>query len=122
MNNELYHYGVLGMRWGVRRSKTGSRSSISKPKRSKRTVNESYKQAHSKKKLKYMSNNELQEINKRLNLEKNYKELTRKKRKGKAAVNNFVSTAGTIAAVAGAYNTYKKYVGPILKKVGNLKA
>lgn len=24
MNNELFHYGVLGMRWGVRRAKIGA--------------------------------------------------------------------------------------------------
>lgn len=114
MNNELYHYGVLGMKWGVRRSK-----------KSKSDVDSSYKKAHTKKKVKYMSDNELKEINNRLNLEKNYRDLTKKKSRGKAAVNTFVSTAGTITAVMGAYNTYKKYGYPILKetlkKIGNMK-
>lgn len=110
MDNELYHYGVLGMKWGVRRSK-----------KTKPTVDPSYKKAHTKKKLKYMSDNELREINKRLNLEKNYSDLTRTKSRGKAAVDAFVGTAGTIAAVMGAYNTYKKYGGPILKKIGKMK-
>ena len=118
-NNELYHYGVLGMRWGVRRSKLNS--SPSSRKQSKQTIDPSYKKAHTKKKLKYMSDNELREVNNRLNLERNYSDLTRTKSKGKAAVDAFVSTAGTIAAVMGAYNTYKKYGGPILKKIGNVK-
>lgn len=118
MSNELYHYGILGMRWGVRRSKS---SSSKRAKRSKPMMDPSYKKAHSKKKIKYMSNDELREVNKRLNLEKNYSDLTRTKKRGKAAVNAFVSTAGTIAAVAGAYKTYKKYGGEILNKIGKMK-
>ena len=110
MNDELYHYGVLGMRWGVRRSKGN-----------KQTIDPSYKKAHAKRKLKYTSDSELREINNRLNAERQYKDLTRTKSKGKAAVNAFVGTAGTITAVMGAYNTYKKYCGPILKKIGNMK-
>lgn len=31
-NNELYHYGIPGMRWGNRRGKTSNTSSKSKPK------------------------------------------------------------------------------------------
>lgn len=121
MNNELYHYGVLGMKWGVRRSRSGSTSSAKRSKKSKPAVDPSYKKAHSGKKAKYMSDSELREVNKRLNAEKQYRDLTRKKSKGKAAVQAFVGTAGTIAAVAGAYGTYKKYIPAILKKVGKLK-
>lgn len=120
MDNELYHYGVLGMKWGVRKAKS-TISSSNKRKKPKQTVDPSYKKAHTKKKLKYMSDNDLREINNRLNLEKNYSDLTRKKSKGKAAVDTFVSTARTIAVVAGAYKTYKKYVGPILSKIGSAK-
>lgn len=109
MNNELYHYGVLGMKWGRRKASKISNSRI----------DPSYKKAHSKKKVKYMSDNELREVNNRLNLEKNYRDLTRTKSMGKTAVDTFISTAGTIAAVAGAYKTYKKYGAPIAKKVLN---
>lgn len=121
MNNELYHYGVLGMRWGVHRSKSGSSGSGKRSKGNKQTIDPSYKKAHAKRKLKYTSDSELREINNRLNAERQYKDLTRTKSKGKAAVNAFVGTAGTITAVMGAYNTYKKYCGPILKKIGNMK-
>ena len=121
MDNELYHYGVLGMRWGIRKSKSGSIGVGKRSKRSKLTVDPSYKKAHSKKKLKYMSDNELREINNRLNAEKQYKDLTRTKSRGKKAVDAFVSTAGTVAAVMGAYKTYKKYGGEILNKIGKMK-
>ena len=121
MDNELYHYGVLGMRWGVRKSKSGSSGFGKRSKRSKLTVDPSYKKAHSKKKLKYMSDNELREINNRLNAERQYKDLTRTKSRGKKAVDAFVSTAGTVAAVMGAYKTYKKYGGEILNKIGKMK-
>ena len=120
-SNYLQHYGVFGMRWGVRKSKSGSSGFGKKSKKSKLTVDPSYKKAHAKKKLKYMSDNDLREINIRLNAERQYKDLTRTKNKGKAAVDAFVSTAGTIAAVAGAYKTYKKYVGPLLSKIGKMK-
>lgn len=119
MDNELYHYGVLGMRWGVRKSKSGSSGFGKRSKRSKLTVDPSYKKAHSKKKVKYMSDNELREVNNRLNLEQNYRYMTQRKSKGKAAVDAFVSTAKTITAVIGAYNTYKEYGAPIAKKVLN---
>lgn len=121
MNNELYHYGVLGMRWGVRRSKSGSNGSGKRSKRSKPAIDPSYKKAHAKRKLKYTSDSDLREINNRLNAERQYKDLTRTKSRGKAAVDAFTSTAKTVATVAAAYKIYKKYGGEILKKIGNMK-
>ena len=121
MENELYHYGVLGMKWGVKRSYSTYGGYKKRNKKSKPIIDPSYKKAHTKKKLKYMSDSELNEINKRLNMEKNYKDLTRTKSIGKAAVDAFVSTAGTIAAVMGAYKTYKKLGEKIIKQIGGSK-
>lgn len=110
--NYLAHYGVLGMRWGVRRkSRTPS-------------VDSANVKAIRKKKIDEMSNQDLRDANARLQLESQYKQLTKKTSIGKKAVKAFVGTAGTITAVAGAAATYKKYGAPIaskaLDKIGDL--
>lgn len=104
--NELYHHGIKGMRWGVRR-------------KTKPTVDPSYKKAHSKKNPKYMSDNELREINNRLNAERQYRDMTKTKSKGKKVVDAFCSTASTVAAVTAAYATYKKVAAPIVYRIMN---
>lgn len=73
MCNELYHYGVLGMRWGVRKSRA-SGLSLSRPKRVK---SEDYTRAKTlkKKKLSELTNAELKELNNRMQLESQYKNL-----------------------------------------------
>lgn len=108
--NELYHYGVLGMKWGKRKARGGSK---------KDNYHEDYKKAHSGKSYKAMSNQELRDTNARLNMERNYKDLTKKTKAGKKAVNAFVTTAGTISAVIGAAAVYKKVGTGIIEKIGN---
>lgn len=69
---DLKHFGIPGMRWGVRRDRTSGR----KPKGS-----EDYRATKQlrKKKLQDLSNKELQTLNNRLQLEQQYKNLTKKK-------------------------------------------
>ena len=100
----LAHYGVLGMKWGVRKDKTkgGSRKRKSTP------VHDDYKKAHSGKSVKSMSDSELRSVNNRLQMEKQYHDLTRQTRKGKEVVNTLIKTAGTIAATEAAYKTYAR--------------
>lgn len=76
MTNELYHYGVLGMKWGVRCNRASTKSSSGKTKRS---PSEDYIQAQSlkKKKLHELSNKELETLNRRMQLEQNYRSLNR---------------------------------------------
>lgn len=107
MNNELKHYGVPGMRWGKRKSRVASDDHIKTSKIRKKKIYE-------------MSNQELQTANSRLQLERNYKSLTKKTNYGKKAVGSFIKTAGTIAAVATAAKVYKKYGNTILDKIGDV--
>ena len=94
-NEVLEHYGVKGMRWGVRKKR--SRSSESKDVSTLR-----------KKKAFELSNDELKRVNARLNLEKQYSQLnpstaTRAKKAvggvlssiGKSSVSNTLSDMGT---------------------------
>lgn len=120
MENKLYHAGVKGMKWGVRRyqNKDGSLTAAGK----KRYANshEDYRKAHDSKPVSQMSNKELQERNNRLQMEQNYKRLTQKKSKGKAAVQAFIAVAGTIAAIEGAAKTYQRVGNLALDKIADV--
>lgn len=73
-NNTLYHYGVLGMKWGRRKSRTSSSGTGSKRRSNK---SDDYVRAKTlkKKKLSQLSNAELKELNNRMQLESQYKNL-----------------------------------------------
>lgn len=74
MANELIHYGILGMKWGVRRyqNKDGSLTAAGKKRYSE---DEKTKVSSSKKKISEMSNEELRKEIERLELEKRYRSL-----------------------------------------------
>lgn len=107
MNNELKHYGVPGMRWGVRKKRVASEDSI-------KTSN------IRKKKIYEMTNQELQTANNRLQLERNYKQLTQRKSGIKKGISAFIKTAGTISAVTAAAATYKKYGNKLIDNIGDM--
>ena len=76
-NNELMHYGVLGMRWGHRKTSTSSSSTGSR----KSKKSDDYVRAKSlkKKRLSQLSNAELKELNNRMQLEQTYKSLKKQR-------------------------------------------
>lgn len=107
MDKELIHYGVLGMKWGRRKGRVASDDHITTAKIRKKKIYE-------------MSNKDLQTANNRLQLERNYKSLTKKASVGRKAVTTFVKTAGTITAVAAAAKVYKKFGNAAIDKIGDL--
>lgn len=99
-NNELYHYGVLGMKWGVRRSRPSSSSKSGKRRKQSVYEHEDYTQTHSKKSVKSMSDAELRRRLNRLQMEKQYKDLnTGSVNKGKKYINSFIKAGATVATV-----------------------
>ena len=73
-NNELYHFGIKGMKWGVRRYQNKDGSLTSK---GKKRYSDDYKESRniSKKSVRAMSNAELRKINERKRLEQEYSRL-----------------------------------------------
>lgn len=79
---ELYHFGVKGMKWGVRR---------------KRKPSSDYKESRKikKKHVSEMSNEELKKLNKRMDLEQNYHRLN------PSAVQRGMKFVGAVAGATG---------------------
>lgn len=99
----LAHHGIKGMRWGVRKQRAIV-SSSSKPK-----GHDDYNHAHSDIANMTLSNKELQRRVNRLNLEKQYNDLTAKKQSkytkklGEKYAENFANITMKIAGAAFAF-------------------
>ena len=121
---ELYHWGIKGMKWGVRRYQNNDGTLTSEGKKRKQSkIDKIDKKAKREnwsddaktaaeiktKNVKQMSNAELRKINERIQLEKQYSQLTKKETsKGRKLVNELVGGA--------AKDTAKNYISKYMKK------
>ena len=98
-NQELYHYGVLGMRWGVRRTP----EQLARSRKSKTDGwSEDAKTAHElkKKSVGQMSNAELRKLTERQQLEINYSRLNPGHiKRGMMAIGGVAAGLGTVAGL-----------------------
>lgn len=102
--NELYHYGKLGMRWGIRNPSSQPSSG-----RRRSSAEKSKNLEPVKKSLKDMSDSELKDVINRLDLEKRYKQLTvKEKTPGQKFVESVLNDA--------AKQTTTKYVTMYMNK------
>ena len=88
----LQHYGVLGMKWGHRKSRNND-SSNKKPKSTKNTTTSKPKPKPTQREL---SDEELRAVINRMRLEREYADL-QYRASSRAKVENIVKTVGTAA-------------------------
>ena len=106
----LAHYGVKGMKWGVRKNRRGSakksdkkiRSEEPEKKPSGRPATKISKRAHRKDPASSLTNKELKIRNERLRLEREYKNLQNDKafKKGRTVAGVVVTAAAAVAISA----------------------
>lgn len=121
MNDELYHYGVPGMKWGVRRSQNKLDRIDKRSKKNDWSEDATTAAKIKTKKVNQMTNAELRKLNDRRNLEQQNANLSRNSSKGRAAVKAFIATAGTITAVSAAAAIYAKHGKKVYQASGKIK-
>lgn len=84
MSNVIRHHGILGMKWGIRRTPAQLGHDTSKKGTDRKSSESSKKSSDSgQKTVKEMSDEELRSMIKRLELEKRYSDLSKPKEKAK---------------------------------------
>ena len=122
MNNELNHHGIKGQKWGVRRfqNKDGSLT-LAGRKRQKQNndgpTHEDHSKSHSIKSVKSMSDKELRDRINRLNMERQYAQLTAQEKSiGKKIVSEVLLNVGKELAKEYLKNYAKKGIEAAINK------
>lgn len=120
-NGELYHHGIKGMRWGVRRfqKKNGSLTPAGKKRQKEKWSDDANEASKIKNKsVKEMSNAELRRLNERTRLEQEYSRLNPSTRK--KAIAAVTATAATMGTLLNLYNNSDKLIAkgkPVVDKL-----
>lgn len=105
-NYEIYHHGIKGMRWGIRKDKTRLGRKRDKTKDWSDDAKSASKLGA--KNIKQLSNSELKKLNERARLEQEYSRLNPSAvKRGVAVAAGLVGTMGTAVAL---YNTGSQIV------------
>ena len=119
--NELEHYGVKGMKWGIRKDRS-SKSSGTKKKSSRSEARAKKKRAAAATKAasnpKNMTNEELRRQNERMRLEQEYKRLKKQGRPNHGPVVDFLSEMGERQLKRVAQSAIDQGVDNLLKSAG----
>lgn len=113
MSDYLTHYGIKGMKWGVRRAAEEPGHKLFGKK------HEDYKKAHERKSVRSMSTQELRDKTNRLQAENQYRAAKRSNSASNRAIMNFIKTASLITAGIAAYKVYEKHAKNIINKVSD---
>ena len=121
MNSNLQHHGIKGQKWGVRRfqNKDGSLTLAGKrrQKQDDGPIHEDYSKSHDTKSVKSMSDKELRDRINRLNMERQYAQLTAtEKSMGKKIVSEVLLNVGKELAKEYLKNYAKKGIEEALKR------
>lgn len=112
----LYHHGILGQKWGVRRYQNYDGTLTTAGKKRNMSDDAAKAKAIKKKKMNQRTNEELQYVNERLRLEKEYQSYTKS---GHEYAKKFLAEAGGkvvgTALTAGMVYVGSKYVGNMMK-------